>query len=243
MNKVNIRIVSIGHLPADIDLNRINNWSSEIFNIHGNIEGFNLRTDSDTSDWGYSDKNISTQIPKKGNEEILVVLVSVPLENNYYTRRINNNTVIFTFYETSNILRMQNIPLENAVFRLLYAYSLIYKKYGGRIPKTSEFTNFTHDETRGCIYDMNGLKEDIVFSCVNPVICSECSERLRADKVSETSITNTKNELKKIKKQLLFRIIDWIKSHPIITVVLSSIWALTLGLASSTIIMWIQNSN
>jgi len=236
MNKIKIRIIILGHLPADIELTNINEWRSDIFELQGLIENYALRSDSDTEDWGYTDQNISGGIPNRGDEEILFVLMNVPLEDNYYTRRINNNTVVFTFHEISGFLRQQNIPLENVIYRLLYAYSFVYKEHNNKIPQNSEYTNFTHDETRRCIYDMNGLKEDIVFSCVEPIICLECSERLAKNKISQTQISRAKNELRNIKKQLFYRISDWVKRHPVLTVVVSSIWALILSILGSVIV-------
>ena len=38
----------------------------------------------------------------------------------------------------------------------------------------------THDYREGCIYDMCGIKEDIVYSCVAPTICEQCCNHLIA---------------------------------------------------------------
>jgi len=235
VSKVKLKIVTVGHHPADIDLEKIKGWKSAIFEVTEGIENYVLRSDSDIRGWAYSDENISSQLPKRGKEDFLVSLVSVPLEDNYYTRRIHDNKVVFTFHEISNYLRQNNIPVENVVLRLLYAYSLVYKRNEGRIPETSGFTNFTHDETRGCIYDMNGLKENIVFSCVKPIICSECSERMVRQKVSQTLIDKATSELPRINKNSFYRIVDFVTSHPIITIIVSSAWAIILSFIGSLI--------
>lgn len=235
MNKIKIRIISVGHLPADVDINSINSWKSDIFELQSDVEHFELRANSDIEGWAYSDDNIAEAIPEKGKEDILVALVAVPLEDNYYTRRINNNTIISSFHETSDYLRTNNIPLENIILRLLYAYTLVYLKYSCEIPTNDNFSDFTHDETRGCIYDMNGLKEDITVSCEKPIICPECVEKLTNHRVSQTIISTAKKELKKIKKQLFYRIFDLVKSHPIITIFISSLWAIILGIVGSAI--------
>ncbi|MCW8932371.1 MAG: hypothetical protein OQL19_19315 [Gammaproteobacteria bacterium] len=96
--------------------------------------------------------------------------------------------------------------------------------------------NFTHDETHGCIFDMCGSKEDIVFSCDSPTICSECCKRSIHDKVSNTTIDKAKNELSDIYKLLFYQIADWVKLHPIIAIILSSLWAIILGLISSSLV-------
>ncbi len=236
MSKPKIKIITVGHLPADINLQKIESWKSDIFEIQGHIDNYSLRADSDGPNWEYSDSTISSQLPASGDEDFLVVLAGVPLESNWYTRRVSKNKVVFTFHEISNYLRHKNIPLENVVFRLLYAYAIVYQRHNNSVPSVQETTNFTHDETRGCIFDMNGLKEDIVFSCDKPIICSECYERSVKDTISNTTLDKAKNELLEVKKLLFFRMSDWVKLHPIIAILLSSAWAVILGVIASSIV-------
>ncbi|MFT7860434.1 MAG: hypothetical protein ABXS93_05820 [Sulfurimonas sp.] len=233
MKKTKIQILSLGHLPADVNLEKVENWKSDIFELSGKIEHYELRADSDGQSWEYSDENIYKQLPKQIEADFLIALVGVPLEDNWYTRRVEENVVVFTFHEISNFLRQKNIPLENVALRLLYAYSLVYVRNNNKIPSVYEVTNFTHDETRGCIYDMNGLKEDIVFSCDHPIICNDCTERLIKEKISQTTINQVKLELSKINKALFYKLTDWVKRHPIFSILISSIWAVLLGLAGS----------
>ncbi|MBT4511533.1 MAG: hypothetical protein HOC20_04905 [Chloroflexi bacterium] len=233
MSKVKAKIISIGHLPADIDLTKIASWKSGLFELSDVIEHYELRCDSDTDDWEYSDANICTQLPERGIEDLLVALVNVPLENNYYLRRVQNNMLVITFYEIADSLRQNRIPLENVVLRSLYACSLVHRRNSGHIPEMWELSKFTHDETRGCIYDMTGVKEEIAFSCVKPIICSECYERSVREKVSRTTLDEARSELTKINKQLFYQITDLVKAHPIIAIIVSSIWAILLSCIGS----------
>ncbi|KEQ16662.1 hypothetical protein [Endozoicomonas numazuensis] len=235
MSKLQVKIVSVGYLPADFHREKIEKMTSRLFEVVGAIESYSLNSDTDLEDWGYSDALLSSEVPKKNGEDILIVLTSVPLEDNYYTRRVSNNTIIFTFHEVADYLRYENIPLENVVKRLIYGYSLVYLRNGNRIPKTEEFTNFTHDETRGCLYDMNGLKEDIVHSCHSPQICDDCTQRLLKEKVSSNTIKNAKAEIKSIQKQKYYQILGWIKNYPVWSILLSSAWAVFLGVIASLI--------
>lgn len=208
---------------------------SQVFEIVGGVENYGLRADSDGYDWEYSDEVISSQLPQKGDEDFVVVLVGVPLKDNWFTRRISKNIVVLTFREISNYLRQKNIPIDNVVLRLLYAYALVYQRNSNLIPKVGETTNFTHDETRGCIFDMNGIKEDIVHSCDKPTICDECQENSIREKVSNTTIKTTLTELQGIRKLLFYRMADWVKLHPIISIILSSAWAVLLGVVASSL--------
>ncbi|MEI8667559.1 hypothetical protein P4S65_04045 [Pseudoalteromonas sp. B131b] len=233
MSKVKIKLVSIGHLPLGFDPKKIKNSSSSLFEVIGKIDNHELRCNSDGFDWEFSDDLVREQMPKLNGADFMIAIVNVPLEGSWYSRRLGNNQVVFTFYEIKEILQSANIPLENVIYRLLNAYTFAYKRNENKIPEFHEMTDFTHDETRGCIFDMNGIKSDLVASCHNPIICSECKEKLRRDRVSNDDIESAEKDIKKIRKDLYFRILEKVKRHPIWTLVLSSLFAFLLGVAGS----------
>lgn len=235
MAKIKIKIVILGNLPHRFNIQKIQQWQSNLFSIAEGIDYHSLTSDSDTIGWGYSDKLISTQLPDFQDSNFLLALTNVPLENDWYSRRLKNNKVIFTFHEIKDYLLYENIPLENVVLRILYAYSLGYMRSGGKIPEYHELSGFTHDETRGCLYDMNGIKFDLVESCVNPIICSDCEHKLSSGKVPLNLISDTRKELNKVKKDLYFRWVDFIKIHPILSVMISLFSVVFFGSASSLI--------
>ncbi|MEW7987570.1 MAG: hypothetical protein AB2784_08025 [Candidatus Thiodiazotropha endolucinida] len=231
--KIRIRMVTLGTVPYDLYLTKFDNWKSSIFEIVSPIENFTLNADSDGNDWQFTDSNISDHLPENDGENFLVALTNVPLHLNWYTRRVKNNYVVFTFNEIADYLRSNNIPLENVVYRLLYAYTLIYIENKKKIPSCDEYTNFTHDETRGCIFDMNGLKYDIIHSCDNPIICDACTHRLSSVGVSVSKIERAKKELTKVRKELYYRITSWISKHPILALFLATLWAIMIGLLTN----------
>ena len=62
---------------------------------------------------------------------INVFVLDAPLEYNYYSRILDNDYVVVTYYQIREILYKEDIPLENFLLRLLYAYSLyLYGKTG-----------------------------------------------------------------------------------------------------------------
>lgn len=242
MDKAKIKLVTIGHLPLHLNLNRVSAWESEVFELAGDIENFALRCDSDSDGWVFSDALLKSQLPAHAGADFLIAIVNVPIEDNWYSRRLGDNQIVFTFSQIKEFLAWENIPLENAIFRVLYAYTLLYRRSGNKIPGFGEAASFTHDETRGCLFDMNGIKSDLVESCNKPVVCAECEERLRNERVSTQTIKTVQDEIRKIRKHLYFRAFDFVKAKPVAALAMSSVFAILLGVAGSLIASYIYDS-
>jgi hypothetical protein len=242
MEKVKIKIITIGYLPLHLNLGRVGSWKSEVFELNGDIENFALRCDSDSYGWEFSDALLKAQLPSHTGSDCLVAIVNVPIEDNWYARRLGGNQIVFTFSQIKEFLAAENIPLENAMLRILYAYALLYRRAGNRIPSIGEAPSFTHDETRGCLFDMNGIKSDLVESCNKPVVCGECEERLRNERVSTQTIKAAQKEIRKIRKHLYYRAFDFVKAKPMVALAISSVFAILLGVAGSLIASFIYDS-
>lgn len=76
------------------------------------------------------------------------------------------------------ILRGESIPIENATIMMLYTYALLFQK-NGKIPSKEDEEAFMHNDSRGCIFDLTDNYEELVFSCVTPIICEECMVDLK----------------------------------------------------------------
>ena len=242
MEKVKIKLVTIGHLPLHLNLRKVSAWNSEVFELVGGIDNFDLRCDSDGPGWEFSDQLLREQLPANTGADFLLAIVNVPIEANWYSRRLGKNRIVFTFSQIREFLAWQNVPLENAILRVLYAYTLLYRRSGNRIPGLGEAPSFTHDETRGCLFDMNGIKSDLVESCSKPVVCGECEERLRSERISDQTIKIVKKEIRKIRKHLYYRAFDFVKAKPLIALAISSVFAVLLGVAGSLMASFIYDS-
>ncbi len=152
MDKAKIKLITIGHLPLHLNLRRISAWRSEVFELVGDIENFALRCDSDSDGWVFSDSLLKAQLPAHAGEDFLIAIVNVPIEDNWYSRRLGDNYIVFTFSQIRDFLVWENIPLENAILRVLYGYTVLYRSSGNKIPGFREKLSFTHDETRGCLF-------------------------------------------------------------------------------------------
>ncbi len=63
MSKIKIRIISVGHLPADLNLERIKNWKSKVFEVVDGIENYGLIC-FDLSIFNFSISVLSTLCPR-----------------------------------------------------------------------------------------------------------------------------------------------------------------------------------
>jgi hypothetical protein len=232
---ISFRIVALGDIPA---LPKLSSWRSDVFRIVGDIQHYQINEDSDLKDWMYSDNLISRLAPNRGTEDILLVLTNVPLERNWYVRRIGDNRAVMTMHEMREILNESNIPISNLVLRILYAYSLVFQRSGNQLQTTNEFS-YAHDVTKGCLFDMTGWKGDIKYSCHRPILCTSCSQRLRDERVSEETIACVLKEIRGIRKDLYYRLADWVKEKPILAIAISSAAAVLLGAIGSIVASWI----
>ena len=237
-----IRLAVLGRLPADFDPADLLRWKSSIFEVDPSIESFQLNDDAQGANWEYTDQQLEKYFPNQIDASFLLILVNVKLENNWYLRRLSNNRVLFSFYEIDQILRFHSIPLKNVALRVLYAASLTYRRYGNRVPPATEKTNYTHDETRGCLFDMNASKPDVVHSCHEPIICEYCVAQLKNAQISNEVVNSAQSEIRNIRKPLFHRMGDFIKSHPLWSILISLITALVVGIIASILAAYLYDA-
>lgn len=125
-------------------------------------------------------------------------------------------------------LRGENIPLENAILKMLYEYSLGFDKALGEFHQS-----LLHDETRRCLFDRNGVISDVVYSFDRTQLCVECRASLQKSGVPINTINQVNKELGKLKKKLFYRMLGWVKKHPIYSIIISSIVAVAINVISA----------
>ena len=233
MKKITVQVITLGHMPIGFNTTKIEKWKSDIFEISQNIENYSMNNNSDSLYWAYSDELLSNELPKNINTDILIAIANVPLDDNWYSRRIESNKIVLTLHEMKEILSDKNIPIENLVLYLIYAYTLAFIKYENKLPHNGGAFDIIHDETRGCLFDMHGIKTDVIYSCNKPIICSSCIEKLKSGKVSNETVKIANEEIKKIKKDLFYQLADFIKIHPIWSLIISGATAVVLGTLGS----------
>lgn len=188
VSRVNLRLAVLGESSSFMDVTSAVSAKSKFINFEDEIEYFQIRNPPDLYDWQYSVKALSCLCPKRRGEDVLLVLVSVPIENNYILKRIGDSRLVLTTFEIGDTLSGANVSISNLILRMSYAASLMRICNIDILSAGADWTEYSHVETRGCIFDMTPHKYDIHKSCVAPIICSECEERLVRRGVSNNVI-------------------------------------------------------
>lgn len=231
--KLKIAVRILGQKPPDLDTTALTRWRSDLWEIHEKkIETFPLNGDCDLECWGYSDEGLSPKAPAVPGADFTIYILNVPLEDNYYFRRISRDVGCVSLFEVADVLRAHCMPVENLVLRMLYSSTMIRLRKGF-LPPIGELATLAHHETKGCIFDMTGIKTDIVFSCHSPILCESCRVAASDEQVSKETIETFAKEIRKIKKRLYHRIADWVRRQPVLALLISALFALILGTIGS----------
>lgn len=171
MKKIKINLVTLGNLKYAVNFKEIASWQSKAFSAeHAHeVQAISNAEGTEEDGWQYSDRQLSLILRPSSTHDFTVGIINVPLEGNYYLRRLGSNAIVLSLYETAEILRNANITIEGFIVRNLYEICLIYHEYAGKVPDAAY--SVAHDEIRGCLFDMNANKADIIFSCDKPIIC------------------------------------------------------------------------
>lgn len=239
MNRIKIEIIKLGETKHNTVINKLATYQkkSKLFEIT-EIKKVNL-PDSDSFSWGYSDRTLLPLLLKtKTNADIQLGVIDYPIEGNYFGRELTDSIGVISFYQTDMIFNDANLDLLN--FLLLTIYQAVVLYSCNKSIKDGE-DRLYHDESRKCLFDMCGLKENIVLSASGPTICYACEAKMRQSTLNEKFITQLKKELKTIKKPMYYRIIDWIKKHPILSLIITAISSVIINVVSSFIFDLILN--
>ena len=216
-------------LDEPLNYNIIKKFKSSAFEITEVEEGVMLENMSNGYDYStYEDNYWENKI--KDNDNILTfVITNVQLDENHYARHLSHKRVIFSFRQILPYLTEKHIKLENVILKALYEYSLVFPE----LRKGYENADMWHNETRGCLYDIDGVLSDIVMTCKKPRICVSCENQLLHKGLSAKDIETIKQELKKIKRSRFLDMYEWVQKHIMLSMFLGIAFPFILGLFTS----------
>jgi len=228
---ITFTIITLGHIKHRINVDRIRSWPSKLFKISGISACTNI-PDGKVGWQQFTDDDLDF-VRLDTNADITVAITEYALEENYYIRRITSGVVVLSLYEVADVLGRQNIPIEHFIIRNLYEIAMLFLLYGSLQPTRTGVPSIIHDETRSCLFDMNGLKCDVEYSTSKPSICSQCHAALSRSQLPNDTLRKLEKELKRIRKPLYHRIVGFVKQRPILSLWIAIVAGIILELVGN----------
>ena len=163
--KYKIAIVRLGHCQHIVDFKAIKSWKSKLFEITG-IYCVEHLPECDIQD-GYLDvkygkNDLSPLISCPSDCDFVVGIMPYRFIDNFYLHRISDNSAVISLYGIADILKTDNISIEHFVIKQIYEMCAI--KHLIKDLSSNDVYKIVHLDTRGCLFDMNGERSDIVYN-------------------------------------------------------------------------------
>jgi DNA-directed RNA polymerase subunit RPC12/RpoP len=220
MDKIKITLISLGNTKFPVSFLELESWKSALFDIqHGASVG--QLPDAEGDEWQYTDGQLSELVHPEQGADFAIGIINAPLEDNYYLRRLSDKVAVLSLYEMADIVRYSEFTIEQYILRNVYELAVLFAANRKLIPP--DYTTWAHDEVRGCLFDMNSSKTDIVFSMHRPTLCPACSSRVLSKQVPAMLIPALQKELPRIQKPLFARMSEWVKQHPLLALLITAL--------------------
>ncbi|MBI9066934.1 MAG: hypothetical protein JEZ09_06555 [Salinivirgaceae bacterium] len=234
--KKKIAIVKLGHIDHLLNIDKIKNWSSSLFEIV-HIHCIDYLPDSDVED-GYLDKKytrngLSEKMKCPTDCDYAIGIMRYRFEDNFYLHRINKKCGVISLNGIEDILRKESISLENFIIKQIYEIVALTHLVGDM--SSDEVYKYVHLDTRGCLFDMNGERTDILYNTEKPIICDSCREAFRKQQINSDVVKKLERELPKIRKPFIISIEKKIKKYPLLSVIISALVPITLSIIANLI--------
>jgi hypothetical protein len=232
MDKLNIALIRLGHQKESLDRQYVESWPSKLFRVAFRAT-IDFPPDAQGDGWEYPDSQLRDLVRPIDSADITVIVVGAPLERNFYSRRLGNNVVAITLHEMAPIVSAANYRLEHFLIRSLYQLTVYFRALGS-IPASDDMS-WSHLDIRGCLFDMNVYKTDILYSMHIPKLCDACRTRTRERQVDADFLPALDRELSKLRRGLFYRAADWVKLHPLLSLGITAAFGITLNIMASVI--------
>ena len=235
-NVTNIKLIIIGHANRVINFDLIKNHKSKFFKF-SNIERINSLPEANKNDGYldlvYSKEEITSIIKDIQFDGLCVAIMNYGFNDNFYMHRVGSNKICISVFGLENILNKKNISLENFIIKNIY---MIYTSFVTlKNLDNAGIYDFVHSDTRGCLFDKNGNKEDIVFNTEKPIICDECKGKISRKSIPKEFLEDIQKELLKIDKPFITKIENFISKYPLFSVLVTFSFSTLINLFSNWI--------
>lgn len=234
---VNIKLIIIGHSDRVVNFGLIKKYKSKFFKF-SDIERINSLPNPEKDD-GYLDIEYSkaeVQAIMKDIEfdGLCIAIMNYGFNDNFYMHRVGVNKVCISIFGLESILNKKNISIENFVIKNTYEIFIFYKILKNLI-NNQEVYRFIHNDTRGCLFDLNGDKRDIIYNTEKPIICDECKGKISQKSIPKNFLEDIQRELSKIDKPFIKKIENFIAKYPLFSILATFIFSTIINLFSNWI--------
>ena len=241
---VNIKLIIIGHADRVVDFTTTMKYKSK-FLKYLSIDRINnlppASKDDGYLDIVYTKDEVEQLLNDIDFDGICIAVMNYSFDDSFYLHRVGRNKVCISTLGIDTILSQKNISIENFIIKNTYEIFLFYKILNNL--DTNEVYQFVHSDTRGCLFDLNGDKKDIIYNTEKPIICDECKGKISHRSIPENFLDDIQAELGRIRKPLPQRLELLIKKYPFLSILLTSLLAILINLVSSYIWTFITDGN
>lgn len=235
MNMIKIKLIIIGHSDRVVNFDLIKKYKSKFFNF-SDIERINNLPNPEKDD-GYLDivytkAEIQTVMNDIEFDGLCIAIMNYGFDDNFYMHRVGNNKVCISIFELENILSEKKISIENFIIKNVYEIFIFYKIVKN-LTDNKEVYQFIHTDTRGCLFDLNGDKRDIVYNTEKPIICDECKGKISKKSIPKNFLEDIQGELLKIDKPFIKKIENFISKYPLFSVLVTFLFSTFINLFSN----------
>lgn len=236
-NVTNIKLIIIGHADRVVNFDLIKKHKSKYFKF-SDIERINNLPNAQKDD-GYLDvvytkaeiQSIMNDIEFDG---LCIAIMNYGFDDNFYMHRIGVNKVCISIFGLENILSEKTISIENFIIKNTYEVFIFYKILKN-LTNSDEVYTFIHNDTRCCLFDMNGDKRDIVYNTEKPSICYECKGKISNKSIPKNFLEEIQKELLKIDKPFIKKVENFISKYPLFSVLVTFVFSTLINLFSNWI--------
>jgi len=236
MSKISIKLIMIGHIDRIVDFDLIQKHKSELFKLdefHRINDLPSSKNDNGYLDIVYSVDEIKVILSNVKFDGICIGIMNYKFEDNFYMHRIDDNKICISISDLEQILQRKDISLENFILKNIYEIFSFYTIFNSNLG--GDVYEFVHEDTRGCLFDLNGDKNDIIYNTEKPIICDECLSKINKKSIPNNFISTIKKELKKINKPYVKILELFIKKYPLLSIGITIIFSTLINILSNFI--------
>jgi len=219
-----------------LDLRRLKRFSSRFFQIT-EIERIDAlpepQKDDGFLDIVYSREEITSLINSVNGTDLVVGVINYRFDDNFYLHRTGIKKACISIANIDRLLTSHSISIENFILKNIYELTVFVNVFGKL--DTEDVYSFVHQDTRGCLFDLNGDKLDVLHNTERPIICNSCKALINSKSVPDNFVKHLECELKRIRKPYICSIELFIKKYPLFSFAVTFLFGILINIISSII--------